>query len=234
LYPAIFVIMFIDDWREWKTNIKRFVVLGLVNFVLLFLLGFSYFQKFVSHMTESGQAWKQVWTGNHSITGFFYYLLKPDSKILDAPSVDWLSRNIAWVIGLFLMYFVICLLSVWLTSYRHNVRRIDSFLLMLCILGCLLLPSINHDYTLPILTAPFALLVAEQYSSQTAKRILSGLLLAISAFAYTVTLIPFNHKLLILRNSFPLLLILLTTTTLLSLLREKDTGIQHVMETLDA
>lgn len=234
LYPAIFVFMFVDDWRDWKTNLKRFVTLGFANFALLFLLGSSYFQKLVSHMTESGQAWKQVWNGNHSITGFFYYLLKPNTRILDDSSIDWLSRNIVWVISLFLVYFVICFLSVWLTSYRQGARRVDSFLLMACALGCLLLPSINHDYTLPILTAPFALLVSEQYSSQAIKRILSGLLLSISAFAYTVTLIPFNHKLLIFRNSFPLLMVLLTTTTLLSLLRGKGTGAHPVLEKLDA
>lgn len=234
LYPAIFFVMFVDDWREWKTNSRRFLALGLVNFSLLFLLGYSYFQKLISHLAESGLALQEVWNGNHSIAGFLYYLLEPESKFLAERSVIWLSSNIFWVSNLFLVYFVICFLIVWLSSYRHNTHRVDSFLLMACVLGGLLIPSINHDYTLPLLTAPFALMVSEQYSSSAAKNIVSGLLLTIASFAYAVTLVPFIHKPPFLLNSFPLLMILLTTTTLLSLLRDKDNVTFPVTEKLDA
>jgi Glycosyltransferase family 87 len=46
VFPAIFVVMFVDNWRDWKGIIKRFAMLGLANFALLFLLGYSYFSVF--------------------------------------------------------------------------------------------------------------------------------------------------------------------------------------------
>ena len=87
IYPALFFVLFVDDWRDWKTNIKRFVTLGLVNFLLLFLLGYSYFSKFIAHMIESSTNWLEAFSVNHSIAGFFYYLLTPKAKLLNESSL---------------------------------------------------------------------------------------------------------------------------------------------------
>ena len=58
------------------------------------------------------------------------------------------------MINLFLAYFILCFIIVLVNAYRRNIRGINSLLVMACVLGGLLIPSINHDYTLPLLTAP--------------------------------------------------------------------------------
>ena len=46
LYPAIFVFALIEDWSDWKGNIKRIVGLGILNLAALFMfrIGSSYLQ----------------------------------------------------------------------------------------------------------------------------------------------------------------------------------------------
>lgn len=222
IYPALFFVMFVDDWRDWMTNIKRFAALGLANFLLLFLLGYSYFSKFLAHIVASVVNSPGAWSGNHSITGFLNYISSLDT-LLGHP--NWPARvneNAALLSNLLLAYFAVCFLIVLANAFRRNTPGIDPFLMMACVLGGLIIPSINHDYTLPLLTAPFALSVSERYTRKVNGRIIVILLLVISSFTYTTTLLPFIHKPVILKNSFPLLIILLTTTTLLSLLREKE------------
>jgi len=226
IYPALFFVLFVDDWRAWMINIKRFVTLGLVNFLLLFLLGYSYFSKFIAHIMASSTGSTESWTGNHSITSFLNYLTAPKTRLLDANSLAWLSRNINLLTYLFLAYFIICFIIIWVNTCRHNIRGIDSFLVMACVIGGLIIPSINQDYTLPLLTAPFALMASEQYSSDVPyKRVMIIILLIISSFTYTLTLLPYLHKPQYLKNNFPLLIILLTTTMLFSFLRKKEDAV---------
>ncbi len=221
IYPALFVVMFVDDWRDWKINLKRFAGLGLANFLLLFLLGYSYFSKFIAHIIASSGS-PEAWNGNHSIISFFYYLLDPKTRLLDANSMARLDENIHLITNLFLAYFAVCFLVVWMNTHRRNKPGIDPFLMMTCVLGGLLIPAINHDYTLPLLTTPFALTMSEQFTRNGPRRILVILLLVASSFTYTATLVSYIRKPLYLQNSFPLLIILLTTTTLLSFLRDKE------------
>ena len=223
IYPALFFVLFVDDWRDWKNNIKRFAALGLVNFLLLFLLGFSYFSNFIAHIQASSTGPVETWSGNHSITGFLNYLLLPKTGLLGEGSQVWLGKNINLLGNLFLLYFAISFLIVWVNAYRRNIRGIDSSLMMVCLIGGLLIPSINHDYTLPLLTAPFALIASEQYIRDVLpKRMMIIVLLIISSFTYALTLLPFLRKPLYLKSNFPLLIILLTATTLFSFLRKKE------------
>ncbi|HMB21861.1 MAG: glycosyltransferase family 87 protein [Chloroflexota bacterium] len=222
IYPALFVVMFVDDWRDWKTNLKRFAALGMANFALLFLLGFSYFSNFTSHLMASSADRHEIWAGNHSIKSFLTMLTIPESHLLDANALAWLQERIGLFTFLFLAYFAICFVLVWVNSYRRNLRGIDSLLLMACTLGVLTVPPINHDYTLPLLATPFALMVAEPFTRNVPARIAVILLLVAAAFAYAATLVPYIRKPLYLQNSFPLLIVLLTATTLLSFLREKQ------------
>ncbi|HLO27970.1 MAG TPA: glycosyltransferase family 87 protein [Anaerolineales bacterium] len=222
IYPALLVVMFVDDWRDWKTNLKRFALLGLVNFALLFLLGYSYFSKFITHMLASSVDPHEIWRGNHSITSFLSIFSSPRYQLLDLNLLSWLQKNISLVTYLFLAYFVICFLLVWLNAYRRNTHGLDSFLWMTCVLGGLIIPAVNHDYTLPLLTAPFALIVSERFTQNVPGRMLVILLLLVASFSYTTTLVPFIHKPRHLQDTFPLLIILLTITTLLSFLRDKE------------
>jgi len=221
IYPAVFVVLLVDDWRDWKTNLKRFFALGLTNFLLLFLLGYSYFSKFIAHIAASN-SYSEPWLGNHSISSFLTYLLTSKDRFGDANLFAWVESNINLVMNVLVLYFVICLLLVWLNAYRRNTRGIDSLLLMTCVLGALILPSINHDYTLPLLTAPFALIMAEQFTQNVRGRMLVIFLRVAASCTYAITLVPFIHKPVYLQNTFPLLVILLTITTLLSFLRDEE------------
>jgi len=221
IYPALFVVMFVDDWRDWKTTIKRFAVLGLANFLLLFLLGYSYFSKFIAHIMECSSGLYEPGRVNHSITSFLDFISSSKAHLLNASSITWLKGTVGLVTNLILAYFVVCFLVVWMNTYRRNIRGIDCLLMMICVLGALTIPAINHDYTLPLLTAPFALTVSERFTQNLRGRIAVIPLLVVASFTYATTLLPFIRKPLFLQNSFPLLIILLTITTLLSFLRDK-------------
>jgi hypothetical protein len=51
LYPAIFIVMFVDDWRDWKNVVLRFLGIGLVNLLLFFVMGYQTFQDFIRSVT---------------------------------------------------------------------------------------------------------------------------------------------------------------------------------------
>ena len=51
LYPAIFIVMFVDDWRNWKNVILRFVGIGLFNLMLFFVMGYQTFWDFIGSVT---------------------------------------------------------------------------------------------------------------------------------------------------------------------------------------
>jgi hypothetical protein len=219
IYPALFIVLLVDDWRDWKTNLKRFAILGVVNFLLLFLLGFTYFSNFVDHIFTLSVVSPEISNVNHSIVSFLNYLLTPGARLLDANAYAWLAGNMGLMTNLFLALFAICFFLVWRNAYRRNCG-VDSLLLMVCVLGGLMIPSVNHDYTLPLLTAPFALVVSEEYTQAVPRKLLVIPLLVLSSFVYAITLVPFLRKPPYLQNSFPLLILLLVITTILSLLRD--------------
>ncbi|MCA2002811.1 MAG: hypothetical protein LDL51_13170, partial [Chloroflexi bacterium] len=96
-------------------------------------------------------------------------------------------------------------------------------LFLVCLLGGLLLPSVNHDYTLATLTAPVAMSFAAWDAAGSSKsKILNRLLLFAASFAYTALLIPHTFKPLYLKNSLPLLFLLLTALALQTLNRRSD------------
>jgi len=75
VFPLIFLVMFVDDWTDWHSNIKRFAGIILVNISLLFILGYQVFLDFI--MGISKQALEpHVTMTNHSIKVFSELLFK--------------------------------------------------------------------------------------------------------------------------------------------------------------
>ncbi|MBC8506256.1 MAG: DUF2029 domain-containing protein, partial [Chloroflexi bacterium] len=70
IFPAIFVVLFVTDWRDWKTNLKRGLGLFALNFAALFVLGGEIFFDFLKAMTRIQLVDQQAWIGNHSIASF--------------------------------------------------------------------------------------------------------------------------------------------------------------------
>jgi len=220
-YPALFVVFFVEDWRAWKTILIRFGALGLVNFLALFLLGGEYFSQFYAHMLNSA-AGGEVALGNHSIQSFLAVLSKDGLGILNGAALTWMRENRAALSyglnGFVLAGFALILALV----IRRNQSGVNPNLFLAAVIVSLTLPSVNHDYTLPLLSVPFTLAfirwATEEYRWG---KFVSAALLVFSAFVYAVTLFPLNHKPLWLNNSLPALLILLAIAALFSLVEKR-------------
>jgi hypothetical protein len=211
VFPAIFVFLFVDDWRDWKSNLQRFAALGLANFLLLFLLGYSYFQLFVTRMLGSMGNLEVRY--NHSITVFVHNL---------ALTNDWAAAHAdALRIGLTL-YFLLCFVVTLFLAWKRNTRGVDFGLLMVSLIGGLILPTISHDYNLPLLAMPFMLWTSGlRLPEKPWTRLLAILLLLLASFAFAVTLFPSNARPVMLENSLPALMVILTSVTVMGFIQKE-------------
>jgi hypothetical protein len=202
VFPAIFVVMFVDNWREWKGIIKRFVALGIANFALLFLLGYPYFSVFFKQLLASGDTTELTY--NHSIYAF--------ATNLSAPG---------WLESFLYIYFFVCFFVVLGKSYLQNEKGINANLLMTCLIGGLMLPAISHDYNLPLLATPFVLVVSAQNVRDALwAKVASIVLITAASFAYSATLFPPNARPAALENSFPFLFVMLTAVVVLGFMQK--------------
>jgi hypothetical protein len=211
VFPAIFVFLFVDDWRDWMTNLKRLAALGVANFLLLFLLGYSYFQLFVTRMLGSMGNLEVRY--NHSITVFIYNLTQTN---------DWVAAHAdALRIGLSL-YFLLCFAVTLFLAWKRNERCVDATLLMVSLIGGLVLPTISHDYNLPLLALPFILWTSSLHLPEKPwTRLLAIALLLSASFAFAVTLFPSNARPVMLENSLPALMAILTAVTMMGFMQKE-------------
>ena len=213
IYPAIFIFMFVRDWKDWKNNIKRFLGLGAFNLALLFALGPRIFVDFVMrveiHMIEPF-----IWIGNSSIKSF--------TTLAASTKFSWWAKEDSGLAQFLLFAFVtVCIFLIIIQAYRQNQNGINPYLLLACTIGAVVIPSESHDYKLSILVAPVALLFHSGFLNKSAgDRLwpLISLLIFLFSVAYSTTLYPYNLKPLTLwlLNNFPALMILLFITTLFS------------------
>ncbi len=66
VFPLIFIVMLIRDWRDWKGNVALCLALSAANFALLFVLGPTVFFDFLEAIARQ-MAHPDIWRGNHSI-----------------------------------------------------------------------------------------------------------------------------------------------------------------------
>ncbi len=222
LYPAIFIVMFIDQWRDWKTNIVRLAGLGLFNFALLFVLGFDLFQDFLTS-TLSQQSQLATWNGT-SIRSFVFVLSNSGYSVFSQNLISLAGRFSQALELFFLALFFLCFLTLIALAYIRRENGFNPPLLLACTIGALIIPTISNDYKLPLLIGPVALLVStwpplEKFS----KQLISIVLLVIVLMAFWSTLYPFKIKPEILQNSMPVLLIILIAVTLVNLLKNDET-----------
>ncbi|GAB4543562.1 MAG: hypothetical protein Fur002_15860 [Anaerolineales bacterium] len=220
-YPALFVVFFVDDWRAWKPTLIRFGALGLANILALFLLGGEYFTQFYQHMLNSA-ADGEIALGNHSIQSFLAMLSKDGLGMFEGAALNWIQVNRAALFNGLSGYVVAGFALILVLVIRRNQRGTNPNLLLAAVIVSLTLPSVNHDYTLPLLTVPFTLAFIRWGTREYRwGKFTSITLLVVSALTYSVTLFPLNHKPLWLNSSLPALLILLAIAALFSLV-EKD------------
>ena len=197
LYPAIFVVLFVKDWRDKRSTFSRMAGLLLANASLLFVLGVDVFQDFLAALLrESGS---NLWIGNHSIRAFAY--LSP---------LPWKDTS-----AILLILLVLVLLGiVMLRSYRRSPTGFNAQLFFSCTIAALLIPSVSNDYKLTLLTVAMSVAFPCSLQGQRgAARLYPALLLLIVAFAYGTTLYSFTNKPLLLKNNLPALLLMLAAWT---------------------
>ncbi len=221
-YPALFVILFVDNWQDWKTNLKRFASLGTANFLLLFLLGFSYFQAFYNHMLFSVED-AEISVGNHSVKSFTTYLSYSGIGLFEGGTVVWIREHIDLISILLYLYFLACFLIILVNAYRKNEPGIQFDLLLACVVGSLVLPTVNHDYTLPLLTIPFALSISNWHTQHYPwPKFLTIIFTMAASFIYSISLFPINYKPDYLKNSLPIIFVILTIVTVLNVAQRKQ------------
>jgi hypothetical protein len=194
------VVLFVRNWANWCKNLTRIFGLLTVNVGLLFIFGVGIFQDFLDALVrESGS---NLWIGNHSIRAF----------VLLAP-LPYKSAFQFLLLGV----VVGCLGLIMFHSFRQRLTQFNVPLFLGCTVAALLIPSVSNDYKLTLLTVAMSVAFPHSLSILSGlKRMFSGLLLLIIAFAYGSTLYSFTNKPLLFKNNLPALLIILCEWTALT------------------
>ncbi len=221
IYPAIFLLLLIENWKDWRGNLIRFASLGFVNIAALFLLGAKTFAEF-SAAVRSQQSYGPSWNGNHSIQGFVNQLILDGFGLFPESTLVALRGYSGSIQLAVMMIFLLCLLVIVIKSYHRNEGGLNPYLLLVCTVGALILPSISNDYKLSILAAPMAILAGMLIVSSQGRvlsKTLNGIVLILFSGAYWILQYPFKFKPEILTRSFLALFILLLAGTLLYIFR---------------
>lgn len=222
LYPAIFIFMFTHDMRDWRKNIVTFLMIVLFNVALLFVLGQVVALEFL-HSIASRIGQPYVWAGNHSIQGFFGWLLDG----LEGHSY-WGATILGKYIGLLtilsLAFFLCCLGTIIWTMWKKRMSGLNPYLLLSSTIGALLIPSESQDYKLSVLIGPLAIFLNAVEIGGDRMRIWllrSSVILAFG-FAYGTTLFSYTNKPPYLYNNFPALMIILIGMISLFITKERS------------
>ena len=210
--------MFVTDWQDWKNNIRRFLVLSAVNFVLFFILGAHIFIDFLEAIIAQS-VYPSIWIGNHSIRSFVSLLSINASEY----GWTWIYEYSGLVQTAFLAMITVCIFVIILQAYRQKQNGINSVLLLACTIGTLLIPSVSHDYKLSILAAPVAILFSDLSSFSKTDlrprlRLVMIVLIFVFSATYSSTLFSFTNKPFILHNNLPALVTMLLAITCLSIM----------------
>ncbi|RPJ27462.1 MAG: DUF2029 domain-containing protein [Chloroflexi bacterium] len=219
LYPAIFIVMFVDDWKDWKSILLRFAALGTFNLMLFFAMGYQIFWDFIRSVTTQivNPTWFGVW--NHSISAFVSSVKADGLGLVSMETLRLIRHNAGWLEAFLLLAFIILFISSIIISRLRKEPGVDPYLLLACTIGALVLP-ISYDYKLSILTTPMLLFLSgiPEMNNRWHKLVLILSILGISV-AYASTLIPYKYRPYFLDNIFPSLFFILISATILNFIR---------------
>jgi hypothetical protein len=230
LYPAIFIVMFVEDWREWKKVLLRFIGIGLFNLGLFFIMGPRVFFDFLHSVTGQmvNPSWIGVW--NHSISSFLSVAKQDGLGLMSLETLRAFRHNAEWIQIILILAFLLFFLSALLIFHLRKEAGLDPYLLLTCMIGALILP-ISYDYTLSLLAVPMLLFLCGIPKMQSTWGKLLAIVLTLGiALAYFSILIPYNYRPHFLSNSFPALFLILILATLLNVMRYKSGTGQPAME----
>lgn len=222
LYPAIFIVMLVDNWRDWRRIALRFAGIALFNLMFFFVLGYQIFVDFMRSVTAQvvNPAWIGPW--NHSISSFISVAKMDGFGLIDFETLRLFRHNSGWVEGLLILGFMVCFASALLIAYLRKEGGLDPYLLLTCTIGAMILP-ISYDYTLCILAVPVLLFLSGMAKMDKPWYKLLSILLTLGiSVAYFTTLVPYSYRPYILNNAFPLLFIMLIMVAILNVMRYKS------------
>jgi len=210
IYPAIFILLLVKDWKDWKRNLKRFIGLGLSNFSLLFVLGYEFFLAFVSGITSYQISYQTNRYEDLSIRGFVHKLTTDGFGQISFDVLRQLSHYAGLIEVIIWMILGIFLASMLVFAYVRRLEGLNLYMLVVCIIIALIAPSASVDYKLPILAAPLAMVFVCLPTMQSAlKKIAATLLVVIASSAYWSTLYPNTVKTGMLSTNFPSLFVIM-------------------------
>ena len=225
LYPAIFIFMFVDDWRDWKNTIRRFIGIGIFNLMLFFVMGPQIFLDFIRSVTAQivNPSWKGV--TNHSISSFVGSVKYDGLGLVNMETLRVIRHNSEWLEAFLFVIFIILFVSNLVIFYIRKEPGLDPYLLLACTIGAIILP-ISYDYTLSILVTPMLLFLNGMSEMTKAwHKLLSILLTLAISIAYFSTLVPYKYRPFYLDNIFPSLFLILIVVTILNFMRYKNSKV---------
>jgi hypothetical protein len=221
LFPAIFVFSLVENWSDWKNNLKRFVALGLANILALFIFGFGPMLSTLGSMSdiEASHVGRPF---NLSVSSFVLNLLSlsflPHKRV-----ILWLQANSWLPQSLLFAFFLICFGVILWGAYKRGSKGFDPFVFMGCSIGAFIIPSISFDYKLAAFPAAMMLclpaLLALEQRGNSFKMILLTLLLSV---LYSSTLYPYAYKPEWLQYNLPALFLILMIFTILACVGLRD------------
>ncbi len=231
VYPAIFALMMIDNWLDWKANLKRFSMLAVSNFLLLFVGGYQVFLDFLQAIQKQMSTPNPAIT-NHSIKVFAELLFRKigfQKYFLSAGVSQNQLRDLvhySWVVEVVLLAVVLLsVLTILVKSQRLNLPASNPYIFLACTIGALIIPAVSNDYKLPLLAGPMAIFMQQPLPHIDGK-LRAVLFLGIkftASIAYALTLFSYTNKPLFLQNNLPVLLWILLAATIMVILEKPST-----------
>lgn len=159
VYPLIFVVMFLRGWKDWRKDTLRIGVLILVNLACCFVLGRDVFDAFVKSLSQQAAS-PYVWIGNHSIRSFVSIAMGKGLDRFGMKDWLWLQDHTQAIEFVLLLIAASCFLIIIAIRYIRDKVSPDGYQLLVCTILSMVIPPVSHDYKLPILIGPVAILVA--------------------------------------------------------------------------
>lgn len=212
IFPAIFIVMFVKDWRHWKGDLKKILAISTCNFVALFILGLPVFADFLRALRAQTLN-PYIWIGNHSIKSFVSLFMTQAIGKLQLSDYRWLAEV------MLLASVGTCILLIMLRAYQQKAVGMNRYLFLACTLGALLIPPVSHDYKLAILPSAIAIALCNGAlnTGSQGERLFSILLVTMISFAYSLTLFSYTNKPIYFQNNLPALFAILLAVTVLSM-----------------
>ena len=217
LYPFIFVLLLVGDWRDWKHNAFAIAEFALANAALLFVMGPGVFVDFVNAIRVASVRPDLVWTGNHAIHGFVGLALQHAvvrGYVGLTAYAGLMESGLIGIVGL-------CLILIVWKAFRTCSVGLNRGLLLVCAVAACLIPTVSNDYKLSILAGPLAVFLGGvgPIGARLRGRIPLIVAVFVISFAYASTLFPYTYKpqSLVFQNNFPALFTILLAATAVSL-----------------